>query len=154
MAISPSFLANKLSILAINVNSIRTNVRRHNLVDLIDETNPDIVALSETRLNHRHMFSIENYNIIRNDRLSNDGGGTAILIRKSIPHSIINLTNIKSIETTIIKIKHDSKNLFVISTYIPPRPTEKIHNDLNLIFTSLKLREPNNYYILIGYISK
>ena len=111
---------------------------------------PDIIALSETRLNSKHVFSIENYIIIRTDRLNNEGGGTAIVVRREIPHTIIKLNATKTIETTIIKIKFENKNLFIISTYIPPKPSIKIHSDLNIIFNSLKLNEVNNFYILIG----
>ena len=157
MANNPTVVANKLTISAINVNSIRANHRRHNLVKFLDNVKPDVIALSETRLNYRHIFNIENYALIRCDRESKEGGGTAIAVERSIPFTVVKLINLKTIETTVIKIKYQNKNLFIIGTYIPPKPTDKtqrtkhkIQHDLNQIFKTLKLNETNNTYVLIG----
>lgn len=143
-------LLEDLKIIAINTNSIISNVRRHNLVNLIIDHNPDILALSETKLNAKHILNITDYSIIRNDRKINSGGGTALIIKNTIQFEIINIKNLTFIETTAIKIKHSEKNLFIISTYIPPRSKDKISTDLNNIFKSLKLEHQNNYFVLIG----
>lgn len=73
----------KLKIISINVNSIIKNQRRASLMNLINKQNPDIILLSETKLNKNHVITFTNYNVIRNDREEkNIGGGTAIIIKK------------------------------------------------------------------------
>lgn len=59
---------NKLSIIAVNVNSIITHQKRNELLDLTKKHNPDVVCLSETKLNKNHQMSFKNYKFIRRDR--------------------------------------------------------------------------------------
>lgn len=97
----------KLKIISINVNSIIKNQRRASLMNLINKQNPDIILLSETKLNKNHVITFTNYNVIRNDREEkNIGGGTAIIIKKSIKYEkiIIPETNEKNSRT------HHNKN--------------------------------------------
>lgn len=80
----------KLKIISINVNSIIKNQRRATLMNLIDKQNPDIILLSETKLNKKHVITFEKYDIIKNDRNENGmGGGTAIIIKKNIKYKEI-----------------------------------------------------------------
>jgi len=58
----------KIKIIAINVNSIIKNQRRASLMNIINQQNPDIILLGETKLNKNHILRFENYNVIRNDR--------------------------------------------------------------------------------------
>ena len=70
---------------AVNVNSICNVKRRYDLQSFLNRNNIDIALISETKLNHRHKVSIQNYDAIRNDRQSAQrGGGTAIIIRNDI----------------------------------------------------------------------
>ena len=53
------------------------------MLTLIKKETPDIVLISETKLNNRHKVHFKNYSIIRHDGPNaTQGGGTAILIRK------------------------------------------------------------------------
>lgn len=75
----------ELKCISINANSLVEIQRREDLLILIKKTNPDIVLISETKLNPKHKFYIENYTLIRNDRDNNRGcGGTAIAIKNKI----------------------------------------------------------------------
>lgn len=80
----------ELKIIALNVNSIIRNKRKINLKLFIEKKNPDILLLSETKLNAQHKIQFIGYNTIRTDRPnSKQGGGTAIIIKNNIPHNTI-----------------------------------------------------------------
>lgn len=64
-----------LNIIAINVNSIISNVRKYNLQESIDKLEPDIVLVSETKLTPRHRLSFENYDVIKMTELITGGRG-------------------------------------------------------------------------------
>ncbi|KAH0557753.1 hypothetical protein KQX54_011353 [Cotesia glomerata] len=62
----------------------RHNYRRLELLKLLEAKKPDIALLSETKLNHRHVITYKDFDIIRIDRQnSKQGGGTAVIIRKA-----------------------------------------------------------------------
>ena len=79
------------------------------MLTLIKKETPDIILISETKLNYRHKVRYKNYSIIRHDRSNaTKGGGTAILIKNPLKFKIIQndkITNFKILETTIIKQK-------------------------------------------------
>jgi len=121
---------NNLKVLSINVNSLISNFKRLSLLEVIEEKKPDIVTLSETKLNQRHTLFFKNYNCIRNDRPNkNRGGGTAIIIKKGIKFNVINLNNNdKILEKTIISIKlKTNKMLYIISVYTKKEKTIRFH---------------------------
>lgn len=71
----------------------------------LESNRPDIVLLTEIKLKPIHKRLFEGYNMIRNYRLTDGGGGTAILIWTHIQFESINTPpNINNIEMTIIKI--------------------------------------------------
>lgn len=81
---------NLVKIIAINVNSIKHNYRRFELLTFLNNHKPDIALLSETKLNQSHIITFADYDIIRTDRPnSKNGGGTAIVIRKNINYDVI-----------------------------------------------------------------
>lgn len=68
---------NNLKIIALNVNSIVSVSRRLNLLKFMEQHQPDILMLSETKINRHHQITFKNYKIIRQDRPnSHQGGGT------------------------------------------------------------------------------
>jgi len=145
----------KIKIIAINVNSIIKNQRRASLMNIIKKQNPDIILLGETKLNKNHILRFENYNVIRSDRDDkNPGGGTAIIIRKSIKYSEITLTGIeekKILEHTIIKLNIKAKDtLYIIAAYAKCGSQKEFIPNIKKIFSSLELDKLENYYILAG----
>lgn len=110
-----------LKIIALNVNSLIKHTRRANLKDFIGSTNPDLLLLSETKLNPKLRISFDGFNIARNDRPSNRrGGGTAILIKDGIKYEELLYKNTAanpSLEATIIRINCAHKNLHIVSVY-------------------------------------
>jgi len=51
----------EIKIIAINVNSIIKNQRRASLMNIINQQNPDIILISETKLNKNHILRFEKY---------------------------------------------------------------------------------------------
>ena len=80
----------------------------------------DIALLNETHLKPYNNFHIANYSVYRNDRTWADGGGTAIIIKKGIPHQQLHLPPLQTIEATgaLIKIKH--QELLIAAVYKQP----------------------------------
>lgn len=145
----------KIKILSINVNSVIKNQRRASLLNIINQQNPDIILINETKLNKNHIFKLVNYNIIRNDRNEeHPGGGTAIIIRKTIKFEEVKIPEInkgKALEHTIIKLDiAKSETLFIIAAYSRCGYKKEFIPDLNNLFTKLNLHKAENYYIIAG----
>ncbi|GFW56158.1 probable RNA-directed DNA polymerase from transposon X-element [Trichonephila clavipes] len=91
-----------------------------------------VINLQETHLQPCHHLAFPNYNIYRTDRTCR-GGGTAILIKRNIPHHEIVINN-QSFETTAIKIERSNlQPITVISAYRSPRKPILVH-DLHQLF--------------------
>lgn len=142
----------RLKVIAINVNSIITNARRQSLANTLKKLKPDIALISETKLNNRHHFTLADYSIVRNDRETDSGGGTALLIKNNIKFSIIAIKNkLKILEVSIIQIKlQKNKKLFIISAYAPRESNRNFIDDLDIVFNELKLQDTNSWYVLAG----
>jgi len=113
------------------------------------------VLLSETKLNREHVLKFENYNIIRNDRNSkHPGGGTAILIKRNIKYEEIILSEtekVKILEHTIIKLNITNNSvLYLIVAYARSGYQKEFMPNINKLFSTLKLDQLRNYYILAG----
>jgi hypothetical protein len=113
-------LREDLKIIAWNVNSIRSKAKQEEVRYLLTERKPHLVLLSETKLNDSNFVQFPQYKIYRNDRLSDGGGGTAILIREPIKHEVVNTPLLKASEATCVKLSlSNSKSMIVNSFYCP-----------------------------------
>lgn len=113
-------LREDLKIIAWNVNSIRSKVKQEEVRYLLSEQKPHLLLLSETKLNGSNFVQFPQYKIYRNDRLSDGGGGTAILIREHIKHEVVNTPLLKASEATCVKLSlSNSKSMIVNSFYCP-----------------------------------
>ena len=155
-SIMPSELVNKNTIIiAININSLISLEKKYFLLKLIKIYNPDIILLSETKLNQKHKLIIDGYNIIRNDRPNSiQGGGTAIIIKKNYKYKIIDniltkkQTCIES-STILLKLKNN-ENLYIMSIYASQNNQHNFNKEFEEIFSTLKLDKLENYYIIGG----
>ncbi|GIY85184.1 RNA-directed DNA polymerase from mobile element jockey [Caerostris extrusa] len=74
----------KLRILQCNINGLCTSssrVKLDKILELASKHHVPIIALQETKLHKRHRLRVKGYNIVRQDRSSNGGGGLMSLIR-------------------------------------------------------------------------
>lgn len=143
---------NSLKIMAINVNSIISNDRRYSLALTLSNLKPDIVLISKTKLNKRNQLSSKDYKVLRNDRDSDNGGGTAILIKNNISFTKVEINSkLKILEVSVIQIKlQNNQKLFIISAYTPKECNRNFIEDLDLVFNNLKFQDTNNWYVMTG----
>ncbi|GFY77854.1 RNA-directed DNA polymerase from mobile element jockey [Trichonephila inaurata madagascariensis] len=106
-----------LKIVTWNADGIRRKITE--LEDYVSRHDPDIVTLQETFLQPCNSLNISNYTTYRNDRLTNRGGGTAILIKNSIAHHSIDIHTL-TLENSAIVIKGKNK-VTICCIYRPPR---------------------------------
>lgn len=145
-----------LKIISINVNSLIKNQRRAQMMKLLDKNNPDVVLISETKLNKSHVIEFKNYEIIRNDRPhSKQGGGTAILIKRKIKFERVELTNVSRdtavLEATMIRLfLGNKKNLIIVAAYAAGNNKIEFNEEFKNLFRQLRLENLDNYYIIAG----
>lgn len=144
-----------MKIISINTNSIISDEKQIILQKFLDAHNPDILLLSETKLNPNRYVSFKNYKISRNDRhQALQGGGTAILYKQSLKTTRVTckaIKKLKIIETTVHKIKLTNNNvLLIISLYATNENKSSFITELNSLFSALKLDHNNVYYIIAG----
>lgn len=119
--------------IVLNPNSIIRKTRRHNLNELLIKNKPDFVLLAETKLKDKHNVSFPNFDLFRNDRTNDNGGGTAVLCKNKYKSEQIFCGSVfSSFEYTMIKVLLDSSEcIFIIAIYKPP--------DIQLIINELKV---------------
>lgn len=125
-----------LNIIQLNVTSIRSLTKRHELNNFLKNEKPQIILLNETKLNDKHKVNFIHFNFIRNDRPNNNGGGgTGIIISDSLRYTVLSVIGLNSIECTAIKIPfNNNKNLIIVSIYVAKSMQNKIDTtDLNKI---------------------
>lgn len=139
----------KLNIIALNVNSIISHQRRHNLQVFVNDHNPDVMLLSETRLRHTHKLCYKHYTLIRSDIINNSMVGTAVLIRDNIKHELLNTTpwQLEALETTCILIHTTCRPMCVISLYRSAHTLTHISNDLEIL---TDICSQNDWDLVIG----
>lgn len=131
-----------LKVIALNVNSLISNYKRSELLELLEKTNPDVVLLSETWLKSNHKVFYQHYNLIQNHRCeSRKGGGTAILINKNMDFEIVNV-NLKqlTIEHTSIAIKCNNIKLIVSAIYVTRNSNKFFTKEIDDLFTKLRFK--------------
>jgi hypothetical protein len=79
-----------------------------------------VALLSETHLKHHERFFTPNYHIHRTDRFPRRKGGTAIAVRKGIPHSHAELPPLVSVEATGVCIPFGNSELLLIAVCKSP----------------------------------
>jgi hypothetical protein len=78
-----------LKVIALNANGIRR--QRYELSKQLQDLHVDVALFSGTHLKPHERFHIPNYNFYRIDRPLGTKGGTAVAVRKGIPHSYVDL---------------------------------------------------------------
>ena len=103
----------------------------------------DILSINETNLKPQQHLGLSGFNIFRNDRIDQTGGGVLLAIRERIKcHEILNKTVEKN-EVIAVQIETSSGLLLVASLYIPPKA--KIKREL-----FEELYQINNDCIILG----
>lgn len=111
-----------MELLSWNINGLKN--KRSELQILLTKYNPEAILLQETWLKPHDAIKINNYDILRTDRLGRPGGGTALAIRSDIEYDELKL-NTGRIENTAATLRIKNKNIKIISAYFPPNKVNK-----------------------------
>jgi hypothetical protein len=79
-----------------------------------------VTLLSETHLKPHERFFIPNYHFYWTDRLPGRKGGTAVAVRKCIPHDLVALPPLVSIEATSVCIPIGNSEVLLAAVYKSP----------------------------------
>ena len=137
----------KLNLIAYNVGSLVSHTKRIEFNNFVKLHQPDFLLLSETHLNQRHKFSIDQYKVIRNDR-SDTNTGTAIFFKHFFQAENLYITGLISLEVTMIKINlGNAESLLIISVYNKCQATvNNIKHDLDLLLPVIN----NHTFTIMG----
>jgi hypothetical protein len=115
-------MANKvhwpLKVTAFNANG--TGRQRYELSKQVQDLHVDVALFSETHLKPQEVFYIPNYNFYRIDRHQGMKGGTAVAVRKGIPHNHVDLPPLISIEATGVCIPIGNNEILLAAVYRSP----------------------------------
>lgn len=117
-----------------NAHSVKN--KKHEVIHFLDKYNIDILLISETYLKPDIAFHIPHYLIYRADRNDQSGGGVAIMIKNSIPHTLLPNIALLSIENISIQLAFPHSYLKITSCYVPKSNHCNLRRDLNRLFNS------------------
>ena len=105
----------------INTRTLQRDSRKLELQRHIRQHDPDVLLITETSLKSRHKMTIQKYDIIRNDRNGQRGGGTAIIYRENFLHEDL-FMSIKptsfEYSAIILNNENNEKMIIVVCIYI------------------------------------
>ena len=119
-----------IKIIYFNANGL--NRQKQAFQKFIEDHQIDVALINETFLKPHITFRLANYNVIRNDRLDQQNGGTAIVIKRSIPFTEIDRIVLNSIEVTGINLYTTDSPIALFSCYKSP-PVTLLKADLELL---------------------
>lgn len=107
----------QLYLISYNANGIKK--QKLEIISLLNELNIDIMCVNETHLRSEDRFNIPNYHTYRYDRPSR-GGGTAIIIKRSVSHRPVNIPDLEHIEATAVMLPVNEQEILIAAVYHPP----------------------------------
>ena len=110
-------------------NAYSIKAKKLELLKFLQEHEIDVLLVQETFLKPQDKFTLQNYTIIRQDRLRERGGGTLVATRKNIYHYEIPNPH-EELEGTFIAIPTREGTVVLGSLYISPTqgtPFEQEH---------------------------
>ena len=118
-----------LRILAWNANGLRS--KKKELEELLRREHIDIALINETHFNGSDRMGIANYVVYNNNR-DGRGGGTAIYVRKHLPHHRVVTPPLTSLEASIVCTHTTRGDINLVAAYRQPRKNLH-HNDLHSV---------------------
>jgi hypothetical protein len=108
-----------LKVVAFNANGIGR--QRYELSKQMQDLKIDVALFSETHLKPHERFCLPNYHLYRSDRFPGRKGGTAVAVRKGVPHILADLPPLSSIEATGVCIPIGNNEVLLAAVYRSPR---------------------------------
>ncbi|GFU80868.1 probable RNA-directed DNA polymerase from transposon BS [Trichonephila clavipes] len=122
-----------------NANGIKPRIVE--VRDFIDKHRPDVFLIQETLLGPGDNIHIPNYTVYRNDRPHTTNtrprGGTAVLLKSSLPHHHTPTPPMGTVEATSVTLTPPGgEPLAITSLYISPSVSyQHIHTDVEALFS-------------------
>jgi len=91
-----------MNIISWNLNSV--TAKYQHLQILIDDQNPIVICLQETKLKPTKTFTLKQYDIYRHDQISNQNakGGVAIAVQKNVRSQVFQInSNLQAVAVTV-----------------------------------------------------
>jgi exonuclease III len=110
-----------LKVIAFNANGI--SKQRYDLSKQLQNLHIDVALFSETHLKPHERFYIPNYHFYRIDLYPEGKGGTAVAVRKGIPHKHVDLPPLISVEATRVCIPIGNTETLPAAVYKSPGRT-------------------------------
>lgn len=110
-----------LNILQLNCNGLRSKLDE--IVHFMEKNDVLIATIQETKLNLNVNVSLPNYTIVRRDRVTDQGGGLAFIVHKTVNFRTISLPDIPTdnlLEQMAISITSGDSEIQLVNVYIPP----------------------------------
>jgi hypothetical protein len=106
-----------LKVLAFNANGIGR--QRYDLSKQLQDLHIDVALFSETHLKPER-FYIQNFHFYRTDRYPGRKGGTAVAVRRGIPHNHVDLPPLGLVEATGVCIPVGNSEVLFAAVYKSP----------------------------------
>lgn len=132
-----------LKLLHWNANGISNHSHLKQLEYLLEREEIHIASLNDTYFNESHKTYFKNYIFYRRDREGSRGGGVALIVRKTLKHTVLDITTTYAIENISIEILVNQRPI-VITTAYSPRYTSHFTEDI------MKLTSRNKEFIILG----
>jgi hypothetical protein len=116
-----------LEVIAFNENGIAR--QRYELSKQLQELHVDVALFSGIHLKSHERFFIPNYHFYRTDRYLGRKGGTAVAVRKGIPHYHVNLPPLVSVEATGVCMPLGNIEVLLAAVFKSPG---RVWNDVDI----------------------
>ena len=149
----------KIKIMYSNVDGLLSKLME--LKDIIKDKEPQVICLTETKLNTNILddtLNLENYNVWRKDRKIKQGGGVMILTSKELQVKQIHANSLEMVELIAVEIKTKEGDIIIATVYMPPQTrtwekemyTEMMENTTKSIRTLLQNTEDKAKRIILN----
>jgi hypothetical protein len=118
-----------LSGVAFNANGIAKH--RFELSKQLQDHRIDVALLSETHPKPHEKFFIPNYHVYRTDGFPGLKGGSAVIVRKSIPHKHVDPPSLVSIEAIGVCVPIGNSKVLLAAIYKPSFQPRLMQTSLN-----------------------
>ena len=140
---------NKLMCMYTNADGLNA-VKGSKLSILIEQCDPDIVLITETKLGPDGVLAqfvdCSNYDVFRKDRMTCEGGGVLIMVRRTIPVTQLFDGPWSSVEAVVCELRMGSKLVHLACMYRPPRSTfdynEMVCRSVETISSHWRIQRP------------
>jgi exonuclease III len=110
---------------------------RHEVQMFLFSHNIDVLLISETHCTTKNYFRLPHYTTYHTNHPSGYArGGSAIIIKNSIKHNLLNPYNQEYLRATSIALEGPSGHITISAVYLPPKHAIT-HEHLSTFFSSL-----------------